>query len=76
MEEAGRAIGQKIVPVDAANEREFEAAFKSIVQADAGALVVIGSPFFTSNSQTLVALSARYTIPTIYDIRDYVAAGG
>ena len=76
VEEAGRTIGQKLVPVKVGNEREFDAAFTSIVQAGAGALLVIGSPFFTSNSRTLVALSARHSIPAIYDIRDYVAAGG
>jgi putative ABC transport system substrate-binding protein len=76
VEEAGRTIGQKIVPVNAGSEREFDTAFASIVQAGAGALVVIGSPLFTSKSQTLVALSARHAIPTIYDQRDYVAAGG
>jgi putative tryptophan/tyrosine transport system substrate-binding protein len=76
VEEAGRTIGQEIVPVNAGNEREFDAAFTSIVQAGAGALVVIGSAFFTSKSRTLVALSARHAIPTIYDIRDYIAAGG
>src|SRR6202022_3059538 len=76
VEEAGRTMGQKVVPVNAGNEREFDAAFTRIVQAGAGALVVIGSPFFTSKSRTLVALSARHAIPTIYDIHDYVPAGG
>lgn len=47
-----------------------------MVQAGAGALVVIGSPLFTSKSRTLITLSARHAIPTIYDLRDYVAAGG
>jgi putative ABC transport system substrate-binding protein len=76
VEEAARTIGLKIVPVNAANEHEFDAAFTSIVGAGAGALVVIGSPFFTSKSEMLVALSARHAIPAIYDLRDYVAAGG
>jgi putative ABC transport system substrate-binding protein len=76
VEEAGRTIGQRIVLVNAANEREFNTAFRSIIRAGALALVVIGSPVFTSNSQTLVALSARHAIPAIYDLRDYVAAGG
>jgi ABC-type uncharacterized transport system substrate-binding protein len=76
VQEASRTIGQKIVPVNASNEREIDAAFASIAQAGAGALVVIGSPFFTSKSQMLVALSARYAIPAIYDLRDYVAVGG
>ena len=76
VEEASRTIGQKIMPVNASNEREIDAAFASIAQAGAGALVVIGSPLFTSKSQMLVALSARYAIPAIYDLRDYVAVGG
>jgi putative ABC transport system substrate-binding protein len=59
VQEASRTIGQKIVPVNASNEREIDAAFASIAQAGAGALVVMGSPFFTSKSQMLVALSAR-----------------
>lgn len=76
VEEASRIIGQKFVPVNASNEREIDAAFASIAQTGVGALVVMGGPFFTSKSQTLVALSARYAIPTIYDLRDYVAVGG
>jgi len=76
VEDAARNIGKKIVPVNAANENEFEAAFTTIVQAGAGALVVIGSPLFTSKRQTLVALSARHAIPAIYELRDYVAVGG
>src|SRR5262249_50085189 len=54
VEEAARTIGQKIVSVNAANEHEFDAAFASIVKAGAGALVVIGSPFFTSKNEMLV----------------------
>ena len=76
VEEAGRTIGRKIVAVKAENEREFDGAFTRIVQAGAGALVVSGSPSFTSESRTLVALAARHAIPAIYDIRDYAAAGG
>lgn len=76
VEEAGSTIGKKIVPLKAENERDFDAAFTSMVQAGAGALVIIGSPLFTSNSRTLITLSARHAIPTIYDVRDYVVAGG
>jgi putative ABC transport system substrate-binding protein len=76
VEEAGRNIGQKIISVKAANEQEFDIAFKSVVQAGAGALVVVGSPLFTSKAQSLIALSARHAVPTIYDLREYVTAGG
>jgi putative ABC transport system substrate-binding protein len=76
VEDAAHTIGQKIVPVNASNESEIDAAFASFAQAGAGALVVTGSPFFTSKNQMLVGLSARYAIPAIYDLSDYVAAGG
>jgi putative ABC transport system substrate-binding protein len=76
VKEAGNTIGQKIVPVSASSERELDAAFITMVQAGAGALVVIGSPLFTSKRRTLIALSARHAIPTIYDLREYVVAGG
>jgi putative tryptophan/tyrosine transport system substrate-binding protein len=76
VEEAGRTIERKIVAVKASNEREFDAVFTRIAQAGAGALVVIGSPLFSSHRRTLVALAARHAIPAIYDIRHYPEAGG
>src|SRR5215468_10272562 len=53
VEEASRSIGQKIVSMNASNEREIDAAFASIAQAGAGALVVMGGPFFTSKNQVV-----------------------
>jgi putative tryptophan/tyrosine transport system substrate-binding protein len=76
LEAAARAIGRQIVVVRASNEREFEDAFAKITQSGAGALMVAGSPFFTSQRRTLVALAARHAIPAIYDVRENVEAGG
>jgi len=76
VEAAGRALGRQIVVVKASNEREFEGVFAKIVQAGAGALLVSGSPFFTSQRRALVALAARHAIPAIYDQRDFVVDGG
>jgi putative ABC transport system substrate-binding protein len=76
IEAAGRALGRRIVVVKVSNEREFEAAFAKIAQAGAGALLVNGSPFFTSQRGALIALAARHGIPAIYDQRDFVVDGG
>ena len=73
---AAGTMGRKVMVAKAASEREFEPAFATFVQAGAGALVVGGSPLFTSQSRQLVALAARHSIPAIYDMRDHVAAGG
>jgi putative ABC transport system substrate-binding protein len=76
VEAAARVVGQKIVVVNAASEREFDPAFAAIVRAGAGAILVSGSGFFTSQRRQLVALAARHAIPAIYDLRDHVDAGG
>jgi putative tryptophan/tyrosine transport system substrate-binding protein len=76
VEAAAGAMGLRIVVVRVARSSEFEAAFTKITQAGAGALLVSGSPFFTSERNTIVALAARRAIPAVYDLRDLVAAGG
>jgi ABC-type uncharacterized transport system substrate-binding protein len=76
VEAAGRALGRQIVIVKAGDEHQIEAAFPKIVQAGAEALIVGGSPLFTTQRDALVALAARHAIPAIYDLRDYVEAGG
>jgi putative ABC transport system substrate-binding protein len=78
VEAAGRALGRQllVIMMKAASEGELDAAFSAIVQAGAGALVVGGGPFFTSQRRRLVALAARHAIPAIYDARDHVEAGG
>ena len=56
VEVAGRAIGRQILIVKAANEREFNAAFASIVHAKAGAVLVRGGPVFLTQRRQLTAL--------------------
>ena len=76
MEEAGRAIGRQILIVKAASEREFNAAFATIVQAGAGALLVLGGPFFLGQRRQLVALATRHVLPACYVSREYPEVGG
>jgi putative tryptophan/tyrosine transport system substrate-binding protein len=76
LEEAARAIGRQILMVNAANEREFHAAFAKAVQAGAGGLLILPTGFFFSQSRQLVALAARHALPTVYPIREYAEVGG
>jgi putative ABC transport system substrate-binding protein len=75
-EVSGRALGRQVIAVKAASEGEFEMAFAKFAQAGAGALLVAGGAFFSSQRQAIVALAARHALPAIYTSRDYVAAGG
>jgi putative ABC transport system substrate-binding protein len=76
LEEAARAIGRQILMVNAANEREFHAAFAKVVQAGAGGLLIIPTVFFFSQRRQLVALAARHALPTIYSLREFAEVGG
>jgi putative ABC transport system substrate-binding protein len=76
IEAAGRAIGRQILVVKAANERELNAAFATIVQARADALLVRGSPLFLTRRRQLVALATRHAVLASYVSRDYVELGG
>jgi putative tryptophan/tyrosine transport system substrate-binding protein len=76
VEEAGHAIGRRILVVKAANEREFGAAFAAMSQAGADGLLVRGGAFFLSQRRQLVMLAARYGLPANYVTRDYPEVGG
>jgi putative ABC transport system substrate-binding protein len=73
---AAAAFGIKVVLAEAVAERDFESAFAALVQQGAQALLVAPDPYFNSQATTLVALAARHALPAIYQLREYVAAGG
>jgi putative tryptophan/tyrosine transport system substrate-binding protein len=76
MEAAARSLGQKILIIDASNDREIEAAFATIVQMKIGALLVGTDPLFSTHRDPIIALAARHAVPAIFDSRIQVAAGG
>jgi len=75
VEEAARAKGLQLRILRAATESEIDAAFTALAELQARALLV-GAPTFFGQREQIVALAARYAVPTIYDWREYVAAGG
>ena len=73
---AARRIGQDVVLLDASAEGEFEAAFATLAEKRASALVVSDDALFTNRRAVLVALAARHAVPAIYGRREFAAAGG
>jgi len=73
---AARRLGLKLHVVHASGEREFDAAFASLVQLRARALVIGSDSFFFSRSGQLGALALRHAIPAIAPYREFAAAGG
>jgi putative tryptophan/tyrosine transport system substrate-binding protein len=76
VQEAARAKGVQLPILKAGTESELDAAFASLVQLHAGALVVGTDPLFISRREQLVALAARHAVPAIYEFRDFAADGG
>ena len=76
IEEAARAMGQKIVVFKAGREQEIDSAFSAIMQSGAGALHVGAGPFINSRRSQIVGLAAFHAIPASYFTAGFVEAGG
>jgi ABC-type uncharacterized transport system substrate-binding protein len=73
---AAPVIGVKVQTLKAGTDREIDAAFASLVQAQTGALLVGGDVFVNNRIERLIELAARHAIPTMYLYREFVVAGG
>jgi putative tryptophan/tyrosine transport system substrate-binding protein len=76
LQEAAQAKGVQLHILKVSTESEIDAAFASLVQLQAGALLVATDPFLGSRRELLLALAARHSIPTMYEFREYAIAGG
>jgi putative tryptophan/tyrosine transport system substrate-binding protein len=73
---AAQAVGRKLVVANAGNEGDFDAAFASLVEQHAGAVLVAASPLFTSRRDHLIAVATHHALPTMFQFREFTAAGG
>ncbi len=73
---AARVRGLQLHILKAASENEIDAAFASLVQLHAGALVVGADPFLSSRREQIVALASRHAVPSIYAWREFADSGG
>jgi putative ABC transport system substrate-binding protein len=76
MQEAAGAKGVQLHVLKASSESEIDAAFATLVQLHARALVVGGDPFFGNWREQLVTLASRHGVPAIYQSREFAEAGG
>jgi putative ABC transport system substrate-binding protein len=76
IETAASDAGHKIHVLNARTERELDSAFATIIEQQAGALLVASDPFFSHSHDKIIALAARFKVPAIYESREFVVAGG
>jgi putative ABC transport system substrate-binding protein len=73
---AAQTLGLQLHVLHASTERDLDEAFRTSVQLRAGALVISPDTSFNSLSKQFGALTLRYGMPTIYQFREFAAAGG
>jgi putative tryptophan/tyrosine transport system substrate-binding protein len=76
IEEAGRAVGQRIVFANASADAELDGAFETLVKAGIGALMVTADPYFDTRRDRIIAFAARQRLPAVYQFRQFALAGG
>ena len=73
---AARELGRQLLALNAQSASEIDAAFATIVQSRAGALLIGSDILFNIRRRQLAALAARHGVPAIGGIREFVVTGG
>jgi putative ABC transport system substrate-binding protein len=76
VQEAARSLGLQAHILKASDERDFDAAFSTVKEQRAGALLVASDPFFFSRRSQIVALAAHHAVPAIYQFKEFADVGG
>jgi putative tryptophan/tyrosine transport system substrate-binding protein len=75
-EKAARALGIRLLVLNASSAQEIEDAFAIMAQQKIEALLAAQDAFYFIQRHQLVGLAARYRMPAIYHAREVVEAGG
>jgi putative ABC transport system substrate-binding protein len=76
IEEAARAINQRVLIAKASTYEELEAAFAELAKANVGAILVGADPYYNVQRQQIVRLAEQQRFPAIYQFREFALAGG
>jgi putative ABC transport system substrate-binding protein len=73
---AALTIGQQLLILKASSESDIDAAFATLVQHRAAALMISTDALFTTRFDQFVKLAARHAVPATYSSRQYAEVGG
>jgi putative tryptophan/tyrosine transport system substrate-binding protein len=76
LQAAARTLGLQLHVLHASAEGDFDMVFATLLKLRVGGLVIGADAFFNNQSGQLAALTLRHAVPTIYQYREFVAAGG
>ena len=70
------SVGVEVIPISMRDAAEMESEVADFARAGNGGLIVAASGLATVHRNLIVALAARYKLPTVYIERFFVSAGG
>jgi putative ABC transport system substrate-binding protein len=76
LQAAAGTLSLQLHVLHASTERDVDAAFTSLGRLGARGLVIGPDAFFNDRSELLATLALRHAVPTIYQYREFAAAGG
>jgi putative ABC transport system substrate-binding protein len=76
VQDAARSLGLHLHILNASTESQIDAAFGVLAELRATALIVSVDTFLNNSRGQIVGLAARYAVPAVYGVRDFVKAGG
>ncbi len=71
-----QALGVQLQTLEVRSPDEFESAFAAMAREHAEALLVLGDPLLLTHRIRIVDLVAKGQLPAMYDLREFVEAGG
>jgi putative tryptophan/tyrosine transport system substrate-binding protein len=75
-QQAAQALGVKLIILNASTEAEIDTAFAEFSRQGIAALLVGTDAFFLTRRDQIVALANRLRVATMYNVREFVVAGG
>jgi putative ABC transport system substrate-binding protein len=76
IQEAAQRVGQQLFVVNASSEKDIDTAFETVLKDKGFALIVTSDAFFVSQRNRLAGMASRFSVPAIYEFREFAAAGG
>ena len=76
VEDAALRLATEVNVWNASTESEIDEAFADLARHRPDALIIGTDPFLLGQRDQLARLAARYAIPTVYFLREFVEAGG
>jgi len=75
-QQGAQALGVKLIVLNASTEAGIDTAFAEFSRQQITALLIGTDPFFQTRHDQIVALANRLRIATMYNLREFVVAGG